>query len=252
MKDLAPANLNMSSAALNISSISDNIAQDFSSTTANRAQYFSSTTANKAQYFSSTTANRAQYFSSTTANIVQDFSFTTPASFPSKVSVEEDPEPLVVEVESPAESAVALLAASKALLKKLTMLAVVADEDVPDSLRKLFRNINEDDGKEHGEEGIFRGQATPSPVVILTTTVQPTVSRAKNFKHKKLATYYRVDNSIEEDAAVDKNIEDDKMSLLASIRQQIISHAINDQNIIAKANNIPRYYPARKVSKVIF
>ena len=37
---------------------------------------------------------------------------------------------------------------------------------------------------------------------------------------------------------------------LAAIRQQIITHAINDQNILAKANNIPRYYPARKVNKV--
>ena len=40
------------------------------------------------------------------------------------------------------------------------------------------------------------------------------------------------------------------MSLLAALRQQIIAHAVNDQNIIAKANNIPRYYPARKVSRV--
>jgi hypothetical protein len=38
--------------------------------------------------------------------------------------------------------------------------------------------------------------------------------------------------------------------LLAALRQQIIAHAVNDQNIIAKANNIPRYYPARKVSRV--
>jgi hypothetical protein len=41
-----------------------------------------------------------------------------------------------------------------------------------------------------------------------------------------------------------------KTSLLAALRQQIIAHAVNDQNIIAKANNIPRYYPARKVSRV--
>ena len=47
-----------------------------------------------------------------------------------------------------------------------------------------------------------------------------------------------------------KEGKDEKMSLLAAIRQQIITHAINDQNILAKANNIPRYYPARKVNKV--
>ena len=44
--------------------------------------------------------------------------------------------------------------------------------------------------------------------------------------------------------------EQQKTSLLAALRQQIIAHAVNDQNIIAKANNIPRYYPARKVSRV--
>ena len=121
-----------------------------------------------------------------------DFQDQSIANFSSTSLDDESSEPLVVEVESPAESALALLQASKALLKKLTMLAVVADKDVPDSLRKLFENINEDDGLEVSVAA--NGKPTPSPVFFME---QPTVTRAKNFKHKKLANYYKTVNTVE-------------------------------------------------------
>ncbi len=125
---------------------------------------------------------------------------TLPVSSAANVSpvppLVEESAPLVVAVESPAESALALLQASKALLKKLTMLAVVSDKgDLPGSLRKLFKDFEEDEEETSSQ---VTSRVPPVSTTPLPVVVAPVVTRARNFKHKKLASYYKTINGEEE------------------------------------------------------
>jgi hypothetical protein len=112
-------------------------------------------------------------------------------------------------VESPAESALALLQASKALLKKLTMLAVVTDKgDLPSSLRKLFKDFEEDEEEAPSQlTSLVPVSTTPLPVVVA-----PVVTRARNFKHKKLANYYKTINGEQEGVDGDKGDPEEEES----------------------------------------
>jgi hypothetical protein len=116
-------------------------------------------------------------------------------------------------VESPAESALALLQASKALLKKLTMLAVVSDKgDLPSSLRKLFKDFEEEDASAAQLTSQVPVSTTPLPVVVA-----PVVTRARNFKHKKLANYYKTVNGEEDGVDGDRGhgeVEESEVKLI--------------------------------------
>jgi len=104
-----------------------------------------------------------------------------------------------------------------------------------------------------------------------TTTTTPTTTkmaaRTKNFRHRVLSNFYSSRNSVsaagssaeegsaDSDTGLEAEPEDpaeaeneSRLDILSSLRSQIISTALKDRKIVAKANNLKIYYPGRKIS----
>jgi len=131
-----------------------------------------------------------------------------------------------------------LLEASKVLLTKLTMLTVGDNglDKIPGLLQQLFAGF----GLE--PPSITSTEATTA-TSIRTTTVSTTL-RTRNFKHNRLSDFYKQRQSA---GTSIENEEEQRIGLLSSLRSQIITSALQDRKIVAKANKIPVYSPARKV-----
>jgi hypothetical protein len=128
-----------------------------------------------------------------------------------------------------------LLEASKLLLTKLTLLTVGENglDKIPNLLHQLFA-------------GFGLEAPTTSPKPTTTTTISSTTLRTRNFKHNSLSNFYKQRLTTESSV---EDIEDQRLGLLSSLRNQIIESALKDRKIVAKANHIPVYEPARKVGR---
>jgi len=129
------------------------------------------------------------------------------------------------------------LEASKLLLVKLTQLTVGNQglDKVPRLLAELFEGF-----------GLGKDSST-SRTTSTTTTTTTTTLRTRNFKHQKYAQFYKERPEESHESVEEPEIR--RMDLLSSLRDQIITTALQDRKIVAKANNVAVYSPARKVSK---
>merc|ERR1719447_764930 len=114
---------------------------------------------------------------------------------------------------------------------------------LPDLLNQLLEKLDSDG------EIVNKTEANVSLPNHVTTTLPPaTTARAKNFKHKILSSFYKNRNpdvSGGETTLGDQSLRTD---LLSSLRSQIVSTALENDDFLAKANNIQRYFPSRKTS----
>jgi len=132
-----------------------------------------------------------------------------------------------------------LLEASKVLLTKLTMLTVGENglDKIPGLLQQLFAGFGL-------EPPTTTTEATTITTTTTSTTTVSTTLRTRNFKHNRLSDFYKQRQPAE---TSQEDEEDQRLGLLSSLRSQIITSALQDRKIVAKANKIPVYSPARKV-----
>jgi len=137
-----------------------------------------------------------------------------------------------------------LLEASKVLLTKLTKLTVGQQglNKIPKLLEQLFAGF----GLESPSLCVDSCTTITTTTETTTTTTTTTTLRTRNFKHNRLSSFYK--NRLNASTAPQEQ-EDQRLGLLSSLRNQIITSALQDRKIVAKANNIPLYSPARKVAK---
>jgi len=163
----------------------------------------------------------------------------------------------VVESEAVPETTEDLLEASKLLLKKLTMLAMgdKTVDEFPQLLTQLLAQL----------EKTSHVPLTTESTTTTTPTTTKMAARTKNFRHRVLSNFYSSRNSVSaagssaEEGSTDSGLEaepedpaeaenESRLDILSSLRSQIISTALKDRKIVAKANNLKIYYPARKIS----
>jgi hypothetical protein len=68
--------------------------------------------------------------------------------------------------------------------------------DLPSSLRKLFKDFEEDEEESSSTQLTSQVPVSTTPLPVV---VAPVVTRARNFKHKKLASYYKTVNGEQEE-----------------------------------------------------
>jgi len=165
----------------------------------------------------------------------------------------------VVESEAVPETTEDLLEASKLLLKKLTMLAMgdKTVDEFPQLLTQLLAQL----------EKTSHVPLTTESTTTTTPTTTKMAARTKNFRHRVLSNFYSNRNSVsaagssaeegstDSDTGLEAEPEDpaeaeneSRLDILSSLRSQIISTALKDRKIVAKANNLKIYYPGRKIS----
>jgi len=165
----------------------------------------------------------------------------------------------VVESEAVPETTEDLLEASKLLLKKLTMLAMgdKTVDEFPQLLTQLLAQL----------EKTSHVPLTTESTTTTTPTTTKMAARTKNFRHRVLSNFYSSRNSVsaagssaeegsaDSDTGLEAEPEDpaeaeneSRLDILSSLRSQIISTALKDRKIVAKANNLKIYYPGRKIS----
>jgi len=166
----------------------------------------------------------------------------------------------VVESEAVPETTEDLLEASKLLLKKLTMLAMgdKTVDEFPQLLTQLLAQL----------EKTSHVPLTTESTTTTTPTTTKMAARTKNFRHRVLSNFYSSRNSVSaagssaEEGSADSAATDleakpedpaeaeneSRLDILSSLRSQIISTALKDRKIVAKANNLKIYYPGRKIS----
>jgi len=165
----------------------------------------------------------------------------------------------VVESEAVPETTEDLLEASKLLLKKLTMLTMgdKTVDEFPQLLTQLLAQL----------EKTSHVPLTTESTTTTTPTTTKMAARTKNFRHRVLSNFYSSRNSVsaagssaeegstDSDTGLEAEPEDpaeaeneSRLDILSSLRSQIISTALKDRKIVAKANNLKIYYPGRKIS----